>query len=431
NGGVAGAATIRRAPAVTALSGPAAGVVGARHVAEAAGFEDIVTVDIGGTSADICLVAAGRIGLTQRGHVGEWPLPLPMVDMATIGAGGGSLARVRDGALLVGPASAGAVPGPACYGAGGTEPTVTDAHVVLGHLPANLLGGRMRLDRALAERAVQGVADQLGLPLHEAARGILAVADNVMVGAIRLVSVERGHDPRRFALVAFGGAGPLHGCALAELLGIRTVLVPPAPGVLCAEGLLAADLRADFSRTLSGDPETGFRALEAEADAWFDAERVPVAARRTDRVALMRYEGQGGEVAVPWPGDRAGAELAFAAAHQTLYGFTLSAPIELVTLRLEASGALPPPVPEPAREGSAAPIGTTRVHFREGSREATLYRREDLPEGAEIASPAIITQLDSTTLVRPGWRAEVHKAGSLLLRYGAPLAPSPSGRGLG
>ena len=241
NGGVAGAATIGRAPALTVLSGPAAGVVGARDVAAAAGIGDIVTVDIGGTSADICLLRGGQIALTQRGHIGEWPLPLPMVDMVTIGAGGGSIARLSDGALTVGPASAGAMPGPACYGTGGEQPTVTDAHLVLGHLPASLLGGRMRLDAALAERAIRArVAEPLGLSLHEAARGILAIADSNMVGAIRVVSVERGHDPRDFTLVPFGGAGPLHGCALAELLGIERVLVPPAPGVLCAEGLLAA-----------------------------------------------------------------------------------------------------------------------------------------------------------------------------------------------
>ena len=417
NGGVAGAETIRRAPALTALSGPAAGVVGARQVAAAAGLDDIVTLDIGGTSADICLIASGRIGLTERGHVGEWPLPLPMLDMTTIGAGGGSIARVRDGALLVGPASAGAVPGPACYGAGGTEPTVTDAHVVLGHLPANLLGGRMRLDPALAEAAVRRVAEPLGLTLLEAARGILAVADNVMVGAIRLVSVERGHDPRRFALVAFGGAGPLHGCAIAELLDIGTVLVPPAPGVLCAEGLLAADMRADFSRTLAGDPDAAFQALEAEAEAWFERERVDPAARRTSRVALMRYEGQGGELAIPWPGERESGAESFAAAHQALYGFTLDAPVELVTLRVEAAGLLPSPVPAAPAVGAAhATVATTTVHFRSGSLETPIYPRDQLAAASRLVGPAIITQLDSTTLVPPGWVAEVHASGSLLLR---------------
>ncbi len=210
NGGVAGIAAISRAPAVTALSGPAAGIIGARAVAAACGIGDVITVDVGGTSADICLIKDSVIGLTQNGRVGEWPLPLPMVDMVTVGAGGGSIARVvgagiangSAGALGVGPASAGAVPGPACYGKGGTAPTVTDAHVVLGHLPPSLLGGRMTLDPAAAAQAIADhVATPLGLHPHAAARGILAIADNNMVGAIRVVSVERGHDPRAFTLV--------------------------------------------------------------------------------------------------------------------------------------------------------------------------------------------------------------------------------------
>ena len=238
--------------------------------------------------------------------------------------------RTRDGALAVGPESAGAQPGPACYGRGGTLATVTDAHVVLGHLPPSLLGGRMTLDVAAAEEAVRrGVAEPLGLPLHEAARGILAVVDSNMVGALRVVSVERGHDPRDFTLVPFGGAGPLHGCALAAMLGIRQVLVPPSPGVLCAQGLLFADMRAEFSRSvLPGQAEeaaaidTAFAALASDADAWFEEEAIPQAARGTAPVALMRYAGQGAELPVPWRGlSHAAAD--FAAAHRALYGFDL------------------------------------------------------------------------------------------------------------
>ena len=300
----------------------------------------------------------GRIGLTQHGRIGEWPLPLPMVDMVTIGAGGGSIAQLRDGVLRVGPESAGAEPGPACYGRSGTHATVTDAHVVLGHLTARLLGGRMALDAAQAETAVETrVAMPLGLSLHEAARGILAIADSNMVGAIRVVSVERGHDPRDFTLVAFGGAGPLHGCALAELLGMRRVLVPLAPGVLCAEGLLAADLKAEFSRTLprAGAVDIGaaravYEALEGEAVAWFDEERVATPARATARMALLRYHGQGSELAVPWPENDDGVVAAFAKAHEALYGFTMQAPVELVTLRVEATGHFPPPVRQNSRD---------------------------------------------------------------------------------
>lgn len=425
NGGVAGAAAIRRAPAVTALSGPAAGVVGARAVAGAAGLTKILTVDIGGTSADICLMQGGAINLTQRGTVGDWPLPLPMMDMVTIGAGGGSLARVtREGALAVGPDSAGAHPGPACYGRGGTRATVTDAHVVLGHLPAALLGGRMTLDVAAAEAAVRReVAEPLGLGLHEAARGILAVVDSNMVGALRVVSVERGHDPRDFTLVPFGGAGPLHGCALAAMLGIGQVLVPPAPGVLCAQGLLSADMRAEFTRSVlpaqADDPrlmEAGFVALEAEAETWFTEEGVLPEARSTQRVVLMRYAGQGSELPVPWSGtDAAGT---FAAAHRALYGFDLpQGRAEVVTLRLEAVGALPPPAAAtlPAGRG-ARPCGSQVVHFETATADAALYDRAALGWGDRFAGPAIVTQLDATTLVPPGWSAEMLQGGALLLR---------------
>ncbi|HET6182248.1 MAG TPA: hydantoinase/oxoprolinase family protein [Acetobacteraceae bacterium] len=424
NGGVAGVPAIARAPLLTALSGPAAGVVGARAVAAACGIENLITVDIGGTSADICLIKDGRIGLTQHGHVGERPLPLPMVDMVTIGAGGGSIANVAAGTLSVGPRSAGAVPGPAAYGRGGTDATVTDAHVVLGHLPEALLGGRMALDRAAAEAAVRrSVADPLGLSLEDAARGILAIVDNNMMGALRVVSVERGHDPRDFTLVPFGGAGPLHGCALAELLGISRVMIPPAPGVLCADGLLSADLQAEFSRTL---PKAGpvdvaaaeemFAALEAQAASWFAAEGVPQAARRLSRVALMRYRGQGGEISVPWTATRSGIEAAFAAAHESLYGFTLGAEAEIVTLRVEATGMMPRPEIAALPPGTGAvPLHRHRVHLASGAAEVPVYARDALGAGDGFAGPAIVTQLDATTIVPPGWRGTVHPSGAILL----------------
>lgn len=428
NGGVAGAATISRAPALTALSGPAAGVVGARAVAAACGIDNLLTVDIGGTSADICLIKGGHIGLTQQGHIGDWPLPLPMVDMVTIGAGGGSIAKVAAGTLSVGPHSAGAVPGPAAYGRGGTQATVTDAHVVLGHLPERLLAGRMSLDVAAAREAVRaGVAEPLGLSLEEAARGILAIVDNHMVGALRVVSVERGHDPRDFTLVPFGGAGPLHGCALAALLGISRVMIPPAPGVLCADGLLAADLKAEFSRTLPTAgrvdmqaAESAYAALEGQAAAWFAQEEVVQADRHTSRVALMRYHGQGGELTVPW--NAAGPEAiesAFAAAHQTLYGFVLTAPIEIVTLRVEAVGSMPrPPQPE-LPPGTGAVAETSRqVHLPGGAAEVPVYDRAAFGAGDSFAGPAIITQLDATTVVPPGWTATVHASGAILLVAG-------------
>ncbi|MBX9458867.1 MAG: hydantoinase/oxoprolinase family protein, partial [Rhizobium sp.] len=429
NGGVAGAPAIRQAPALTALSGPAAGVVGARAIAAACGIDDLITVDIGGTSADICLIKGGHIGLTQNGKVGEWPLPLPMVDMVTIGAGGGSIAAVEDGALSVGPRSAGARPGPAAYGHGGQQATVTDAHVVLGHLPSKLLGGRMALDVEAARRVVaESVASPLGLDIEEAARGILAIVDNHMVGAVRVVSVERGHDPRQFTLVPFGGAGPLHGCALAELLGISRIMIAPAPGVLCADGLLAADLKAEFSRTLprAGAIDTAmanavFGELEAQALDWFEQEGVADEKRRVQRVALLRYHGQGGEIAIRWVDGVEALEAAFADEHRALYGFTLDAAVELVTLRVEASGLT-----------AAAPIGIIEdgdkveaydeatVHLSSGEARVPLVDRAGLGAGATFSGPMIMTQLDTTTFVAPGWTGHVHETGALILsREGA------------
>ena len=385
-------------------------------------WANLITVDIGGTSADICLIKDGRIGLTQQGHIGDWPLPMPMVDMVTIGAGGGSIAKVAAGTLSVGPQSAGAVPGPAAYGRGGVLATVTDAHVVLGHLPEALLGGRMGLDRAAAHAAVdQAVATPLGMSVEAAARGILAIIDNNMVGALRVVSVERGHDPRDFTLVPFGGAGPLHGCALAELLGIPRVMIPLAPGVLCADGLLAADLKAEFSRTL---PQAGpadvvaaeavFEALEDQAAAWFAAEEVAADAQALSRTALMRYRGQGGEIAVPWTaGDIAAA---FAAAHEALYGFTLGTAVEIVTLRVEATGLMPRPplLALPAGRGAEAQ-SRRNVHFASGTLEVPVFDRDHLGAGDRFRGPAIVTQLDATTVVPAGWAGEVHGSGAILL----------------
>lgn len=425
NGGVSGAKNIVQRPALTALSGPAAGVIGARAAAAACDIDSIITVDIGGTSADIALVEGGRLALSAQGRVGGWPMALPMLDMVTIGAGGGSIACVTgDGALVVGPESAGADPGPAAYGKGGTDATVTDAHLVLGHLPAALLGGAMRLDLALAEAAVARVASRLGLAVDAAARGILAIADNAMVGAMRVVSVERGRDPRDFTLVPFGGAGPLHGGALARALGMRRQLIPPSPGVLCAQGLLAAERRAAFSRTrlvrleAGAELTDGFAALEAEASAWFDAEAIARSDRTLNRVALMRYHDQGSELTVPFVPDAAALADAFTAAHAALYGFTLPhAAIELVTLRIEASARMPaPPVSAPP-EGDArgAQVGEQRVWFADGARGVAVLARDRLGAGEAFLGPAIVTQLDATTLMLPGQRATVQASGALLV----------------
>ena len=429
NGGVAGAGKIRAAPALTALSGPAAGVVGARAAAAACGIDDILTVDIGGTSADICLISGEKIGLTQQGQVGEWPLPLPMVDMVTIGAGGGSIARVADDVLTVGPESAGATPGPAAYGRGGTEATVTDAHVVLGHLPARLLGGEMSLDVVAARRALEdGVARPLGIAVEDAARGILAIADNKMVGALRVVSVERGFDPRDFTLLPFGGAGPLHGCALAELIGTRRVLIVPAPGILCADGLMAADLRSEFSRARpragAADMEEAGRLcaeLEAEAAAWFDAEGVAEADRQTTRYALLRYAGQGNELTIPWADTAEALEAGFVDAHKSLYGFALNAPIQLVTLRIEARASMrSAPAAELTAKDMPAPDRHVPLALPSGRVDVPLYDRATLGAGARIEGPAIVSQLDTTTLIAPGWSGAVQRSGALILTKADP-----------
>ena len=424
NGGVAGAQRIRSAAITTALSGPAAGVVGAREAAADCGIANLITVDIGGTSADICLIENGRIGLTQSGQVGNWPLPLPMVDMVTIGAGGGSIARIRDGVLVVGPESAGAAPGPAAYGRGGTLATVTDAHVVLGHLPSSLLGGGMPLDTEAARCAIRDtIARPLRISVEAAARGILAIVDNNMMGALRVVSVERGHNPADFVLVPFGGAGPLHGCSLARLLGVRRVMIPVAPGVLCADGLLAADIKAEFSRTLAragavdmAAAEAVFADLTRQAEAWLSSERVAEARRAFSQTALMRYRGQGGEVATPWHAEAAALEAAFAAQHQALYGFTLEAPIECVTLRVEAVGKVAQPPRQPLRPGTGArPSSVHPMHFEGGLAEVLVYDRATLGVGDVVLGPAIVSQLDATTLVEAGWRVEVQASGALIM----------------
>jgi N-methylhydantoinase A len=420
-----------------ALSGPAAGAIGASFVAGAAGLGNAITIDIGGTSADVSLVRDGRAQMTTEGEVGPFPMAVPIVDIHTVGAGGGSIARVNaQGALTVGPESAGAAPGPACYGRGGTLPTVTDANLVLGRIPPHLLGGEIAIDPGLAEKAIRDhVAGPLGLDLLEAAEGILRIVNNNMVGALKVVSIEKGYDPRDFALVAFGGAGPLHAGELARLLGAPTVLIPLYPGILCALGLLATDLQYDYARTrlqrapdydLAGMAAT-WQALEAEAMADLDREGVLPARRRLLRYADLRYAKQGFELTVEAP---AGAVDAAAAAamveafhrlHERLYTFADRAmPVEIVNLRLRAVGAMDKvALPRIADAGGAPaePAATRRVYFRDrGFVAAPVFRRADLKAGQRIAGPAIVDQLDTTTVVFPGQRAEVDDFGNLVVR---------------
>ncbi len=439
NGGTIGIDEAARTPVRTVLSGPSAGVAGAAWIATKAGFPSVVTFDMGGTSTDVSFVRNGTPTLAFEREIGGIPIRLPALDIHTIGAGGGSIAwRDSGGALKVGPQSAGADPGPTCYGRGGTAPTVTDANLVLGRLsPIGLLGGRMPLDRARAEQAIAGLGEELGLSLRETACGILTVVDANMAAALRVVTVQRGVDPTELALLPFGGAGPLHAGALARDLGIPTIVVPPGPGILCALGLLVEDLRADAVRTWVGRLDADalaaldriFRELEAEATAWLDRERVPAERRRIARSLDLRYEGQNYELAVPvsdevWrEGSVEAVRRRFLRAHEEAYGFAVeSEPVQVVNLRLIARG-LPtlPEVPRPkaeAADSDAARVGARAVDFAGfgGVLECPVYDRARLAAGHRLAGPAVIEQFDSTTLLHPRQAALVDELGLLIVR---------------
>lgn len=440
NGGVFGPEVAARQPVNMALSGPAAGTIGASSVARSSGFPDAIIIDIGGTSADVSLIRAGVPQMTNEGEIGGFPLALPMVDIHTIGAGGGSIARVvTGGGIAVGPQSAGAAPGPACYGHGGMLPTVTDANLVLGRLPARLLDGAMVIDPELAARAIHDhIAKPLGIGVVEAAQGILRIIDNNMVGALKVVSVEKGYDPRDFALMAFGGAGPAHAGSLARELGTRTIIVPLHPGLLCALGLLASDLTYDYARTcLQRSPaydvariESIFAELEAQAAADLEREGVPPDRQRMQRLGDLRYHKQGFELTVPLPAagfdERASHAVvdAFHQLHEQLYTFAdRNAGVELVTLRLRAVGTMEKIATceiGAAGAGTAArATDTRRVWFGKLGFVATpVYRRADLLAGHRIAGPAIVDQLDTTTVILPGDTANVDRYGNLVITLG-------------
>ena len=421
NGGIADADTLRDHAVTTVLSGPAAGVVGA-SLFEKNTHEGIITFDMGGTSTDVGLVTGGEIERTREARIGGYPVHVPMVDVATVGAGGGSIAWVDSGgALRVGPQSAGADPGPACYGRGGEEPTVTDAALQLGYLGADTeLGEELQLDADAARDTLGNLAAAADLagPI-EAARGVYGVANATMTRAIRDVTVERGHDPRRFALVAFGGAGPMHAAALADGLDVDAVRVPRANGVLSALGLLAADERHDASRThrtTLSDADTG--AVEELYGAMTD--RLRGASSDPDSATLrrradLRYAGQSHELTadVPEPFDPATVADRFHAAHERARGYRLDdEPIELVTLRLTAT--LSGDAPAIAHEGQALDATDHReASFGEGFRETPVYERASIPGGATFEGPAIVEGGESTVVVPPDWRATVDDKGTI------------------
>ena len=437
-GGLMSVEMARRHPIRASLSGPAAGVLGAARRAGAAGYRDVITLDVGGTSADVSLLRDTRPAEVHERTLAGFPLRLPALDVNAVGAGGGSIAWIdQDGLLKVGPRSAGAAPGPACYAAGGTEATVTDANVVLGRLDGEaLLDGEMPIDRSLARAAVGRLADSLDLGLEETALGIVRVACATMVKAIRAISVERGHHPAEFVLFVYGGAGPLHAVDVARELEIGTVIVPPSPGLLCADGALASALRNDFVRTLllALDPAAisqvnGAREeVAAAAQAWFAAEGIPAPRRSFEWSADLRYVGQNYEIQVPWNGRQVDrntvAEIAdaFHAAHERQYGFaSATEAIQLVSVKAKAVGALPaPPIPRLEPGPEAAPCGERRTVFEPGgrSRVSPVYRRGELAPGQAVPGPAIAEQLDTTVVVFPGDRMAVDPWGNLVIALG-------------
>ena len=443
NGGLMSPARARTLPVRTALSGPAAGVVGAIDAGDRSGPRDLITLDMGGTSADVSLVRDLKADVALERAVAGLPIRLPSIDVQTVGAGGGSIAWFdRDGLLKVGPQSAGADPGPACYGRGGTAPTVTDANLLLGRLSARgLLGGRMALDRERAAEAFADVAGELGYGAERAAHGVIGVVVANMVRAIRTISVERGHDPRDFTLVAFGGAGPLHARDVAEALGIRSVLVPEVPGIVCAQGLVIADLKEDFvlgrrvglAAETAGELAAAVAELAGRAEDWFGEEAVPDADREVELVFDARYVGQNFELRVPvaagpptvldglpGSGSIAGITARFFEVHDVAYGYhNPDDPVEVVNVRLTAfgrtrrdaavggaAGPAAPPVPDEVRPvwfDPHAPVDTP------------VFDRSRLRPGAELTGPAVVEQLDATTVVHPGDRARVDTHANLTI----------------
>jgi N-methylhydantoinase A len=392
---------------------------------------------MGGTSTDVALLSGGECRLSSEAVVHGYPIKAPMLDIHTVGAGGGSIAYVDRGLLKVGPRSAGAQPGPVCYGLGNMEPTVTDANLLLGLLnPRYLLGGRMTVHHDLARDAIDRLAAVLGLEPMATALGILSVVTANMARAIRVISVQRGYDPRDYTLIAFGGAGPLHAARLAKELDIGRILVPRAPGILCAMGLLLTDLRADFAvtrlRTLAPDalPEMkdAFQTLAARAEIWFDDEAIAPDNRRTVRTVDMRYAGQNYELSVPLPkeniGPRSLTALAdgFATAHRRLYGFAADdEPVQLVTFRVEAVGVVPKatftPKPLTGSNGARALIERRPVWLPETGAftPCPVYGRDRLEAGDHFAGPAIVEQMDATTFVPDGMTAKVDAWLNLIL----------------
>lgn len=439
NGGLMTTDTARSFPVRTALSGPAAGAVGAITVARQSGRPNIMTVDVGGTSADVTLISDYRPNVTLEREVAGFPIRLPMIDIHTIGAGGGSIAWFdRDGLMKVGPQSAGAVPGPACYGRGGTEPTVSDANLLLGRLAPSLADGGVTMNAASARAAVAPLAERLGCTIERAALSIVDIVVSNMVRALRTISVEQGHDPGDFVLMPFGGAGPLHARDIAMELGIREILMPAVPGIVCAQGLVVAEQREDFVTSLRLPLQTGCEQaigagmanLDERAMAWFDDLGAAPAKSRREFVIDARYVGQNFELRVPIAQATQGETLAcpdakqileaFFFEHEKAYGYAnRKAAVELVNLRLTGlvKGFELPDADETPVGKAVEPRATRPVWFQDDTpHETAIFHRADLRPGCVLNGPAIVEQLDTTIPIYPDDRAEVDRHGNILVR---------------
>ena len=429
NGGVMSAASAGRVPVQTLLSGPASGVIGARYVGALAGEKRLLTFDMGGTSADIAVID-GQIALSTTNRAGDFPLILPAVDVSSIGAGGGSIVWTDQlGVLKVGPRSAGSSPGPACYGRGGTEATVTDAYVVSGILdPSTFLGGTLPLDPIRAFDAVGAIGNQLGLPVERAAEAILEVATSNMYAEFVPALAQHGVDPGDFVLLPYGGAGPTHAFMLADEVNLRRVIVPPSPGTLCALGCLVADLRADFVRTIFEETsrveqhhlDAAFAAVEAEARAWLDDQGIPVEGVTFFNTVDMRYKGQSFEIPVELAGsvrDVADLVAAFSDRYRAIYGYAdPDAASEIINIRGTVVGHVPHPTLSQvsAGVGDPHPVRERAVRYRGASLATPVYERASLGASHTFSGPAIVEQYDSTTFVTPGWDVTVDKFGNLV-----------------
>ncbi len=434
NGGLMSIDESMEFPVKTALSGPAAGVVGAQFITDMIDEKDLITVDIGGTSTDISLVVNGKFTASDEKTISGYPVRIPSIDISTIGAGGGSIGWIDSGGILkVGPQSAGANPGPACYMLGGENATITDARVVLGHLNNEaLLAGRLPIDSDLSFKAVQKLADKIGMDVYETAKGIVSVSNANIIREIKNVTVEKGYNPSEFCLVPFGGSGPLHAAELIEELMIEKSLIPKAPGLLAAYGLLTEDMRRDFVQTHVMNCEGGFyeilnkefRRLEDEAETWFDKEGIDKEKRRMEYFLDMRYQGQNHEIRVPFSFDDSSDEnsvrKAFTEAYERLYSFSSDDMVQIVNFGLSAIGDIVyPAVPEDEYQGeecSAAVTGERKVYIGSGEFENyKIYDRDLLRNGNIVHGPAIVEQMDSTTIIPKGMKGTVDKNLNIML----------------